>query len=298
MTESNLFVSGGRRRSGSLVCLTNAALNLLLFLLKYTAGIIAGSVAATADGFNHLADACSCVLAALGFWLSGKRPSRRYPLGFGRIEYLSGLLMSLLILFIGGKMLCSSVIRIIHPRHITYSPTLLIILLISVAVKGGMYLYNRHKAKLLRSSVIKAEAVDSLSDCCATILIIVAVICEKLTGLHIDGWAGIPVALCILYAGMMSAHDSAAPLMGRAIDPKTSRIIRQIVTNTAPESTIKKLILHDYGPERRLITFYLTGDIRVESISAIRKQIKHQLKAEAIICPISTENKYDENCQH
>lgn len=298
MTESNLFVSGGRRRSGSLVCLTNAALNLLLFLLKYTAGIIAGSVAATADGFNHLADACSCVLAALGFWLSGKRPSRRYPLGFGRIEYLSALLMSLLILFIGGKMLCSSVIRIIHPRHITYSPTHLIILLISVAVKGGMYLYNRHKAKLLRSSVIKAEAVDSLSDCCATILIIVAVICEKLTGLHIDGWAGIPVALCILYAGMMSAHDNAAPLMGRAIDPKTSRIIRQIVTNTAPESTIKKLILHDYGPERRLITFYLTGDIRDESISAIRKQIKHQLKAEAIICPISTENKYDENCQH
>ena len=134
MTESNLFVSGGRRRSGSLVCLTNAALNLLLFLLKYTAGIIAGSVAATADGFNHLADACSCVLAALGFWLSGKRPSRRYPLGFGRIEYLSALLMSLLILFIGGKMLCSSVIRVIHPRHITYSPTLLIILLISVAV--------------------------------------------------------------------------------------------------------------------------------------------------------------------
>lgn len=298
MTESNLFVSGGRRRSGSLVCLTNAALNLLLFLLKYTAGIIAGSVAATADGFNHLADACSCVLAALGFWLSGKRPSRRYPLGFGRIEYLSALLMSLLILFIGGKMLCSSVIRIIHPRHITYSPTLLIILLISVAVKGGMYLYNRHKAKLLRSSVIKAEAVDSLSDCCATILIIVAVICEKLTGLHIDGWAGIPVALCILYAGMTSAHDSAAPLMGRAIDPKTSRIIRRIVTNTAPESTIKKLILHDYGPEHRLITFYLTGDIRVESISAIRKQIKHQLKAEAIICPISTENKYDEDCQH
>lgn len=298
MTESNLFVSGGRRRSGSLVCLTNAALNLLLFLLKYTAGIIAGSVAATADGFNHLADACSCVLAALGFWLSGKRPSRRYPLGFGRIEYLSALLMSLLILFIGGKMLCSSVIRIIHPRHITYSPTLLIILLISVAVKGGMYLYNRHKAKLLRSSVIKAEAVDSLSDCCATILIIVAVICEKLTGLHIDGWAGIPVALCILYAGMMSAHDSASPLMGRAIDPKASRIIRQIVTNTAPESTIKKLILHDYGPERRLITFYLTGDIRVESISAIRKQIKHQLKAEAIICPITSENKNDEGCQH
>ncbi|WP_316608345.1 cation diffusion facilitator family transporter [uncultured Ruminococcus sp.] len=298
MTESNLFVSGGRRRAGSLVCLTNAALNLLLFLLKFTAGIIAGSVAATADGFNHLADACSCVLAALGFWLSGKRPSRRYPLGFGRIEYLSGLLMSLLILFIGGKMLCSSVIRIIHPRHITYSPVLLIILLISVAVKGGMYLYNRHKAKLLRSSVIKAEAVDSLSDCCATILIIVAVICEKLTGLHIDGWAGIPVALCILYAGIMSAHDGVAPLLGSAIEPKTARMIRRIVTDIAPENRVTWLILHDYGPERRLITFYLIGDNSAEIISEIRKRIKHQLKAEAIICPITSENKNDEGCQH
>ena len=271
----------GRRRIGIALCVLGILLNLLLFLLKTAGGRLSGSVAVTADGFNNLADTCSCLLTLLGFLLSGKKPDQRYPMGYGRLEYLCGLLIAAAILMIGGKMLLSSVFQLLHPEPVDGSLTVIVFLLLSILVKSFMYLYNRKCGSILRSPAMRAAALDSLSDCCATFAILLSILLEKLTGLHADGAVGVPVALCILYAGVTSLKESAAPLLGKGIDKELAERLGSITQGYRTE----RIILHDYGPSKKLLTLYIRSEISAEELIGIRERIMRELQIEAVICP-------------
>ena len=275
----------GRKTAGIILSTAGVMFNLLLFVLKYIGGVISGSIAITADGFNNLADAGSCVLALLGFRLGGKQPTAKYPFGYGRLEYLSGLLISAAILCIGGRMLFSSVGKIISPEPVDGSPAVIIILLISVTVKGYMYRYNTKIGRLIQSSGMRAAALDSLSDCFATLAILAAIAVEHITGVNIDGYTGVLVAMCILYAGATSVAESVQPLLGRGIDARTLEKLSHITDSVKEIRSVSGAALHDYGPNKKLLTFCISTERPEIVIPYLKEKIRIDMGMEAVICP-------------
>ena len=271
----------GRIKAGIITAVLGVLFNILLSGLKWIAGSLSGSIAITADGFNNLADTGVCIMALLGIYLGLKTPDKKYPLGYGRLEYLSGLVISVAILFLGGSLMASSVEKIIHPAPIESSAAVIFILIASVIIKGYMYWYNSKIGKAIKSSGIKAASLDALCDSVATVAILAAIVIEQLTGFYADGYTGVMVALCILYAGIVSVKDSVRPLLGRGIGKELNEKLKTI---TEPYK-IEKVALHDYGPSRKLLTMYLCSDISTDEITKLREHIKMELNMEAIICP-------------
>lgn len=274
----------GRRRAGLLISLTGIGLNLLLFIIKYAAGVISGSIAVTADGFNNLADTGACLMVLLGLSLGNRKPCRRFPFGYGRIEYLSGLLVAALVLVLGARMTASSVEKILHPESVEGSPVVIAALILSIAVKSYMYRYNKRIGELIDSAGMKAAAVDALSDCIATFAIIAAIIVEKLSGLSIDGCTGALVALCILWAGLSAAKESMGPLLGRGISEDLKERIEVIARRHRNIMEVHGIALHDYGPQKKLLTMYLSVTGGAEhTVRELREEIRTELHTDAVI---------------
>ena len=276
--------SGSRRAAGLALSLFGMGCNLLLFLLKLTAGSISGSIAITADGFNNLADIGSCLMSLLGFALSGLRPCRKYPFGYGRVEYLSGLFISAVVLILGARMTVSSVEKIFLPQSVNGEPCVLVILSISIAIKGYMYLCNKKIGGEIDSACMRAAAVDSLSDCAATLAIIAALIVERLTGMNIDGYTGAVVAALILWAGAASAKASIEPLLGMGIDEETRDRITKMIQHYGDITEVRELSLHDYGPRRKLLTMYIVVNAPArDTAKALRDDIRRELGYDSVI---------------
>ncbi len=248
-----------RRALGILFSGLGIALNLSLFLLKTIAGTISGSIAITADAFNNLSDAGSSLLSLLGFKLADVRTGSRYPFGIGRVEYLSGMLISAAILSVGGRLMISSIQKIVHPTATQPRLCVVVILLFAIGIKLFMYLYNRHFGRSLDSSGMRAAAVDSLSDCFATLAILLSMAVERLCGVNIDGICGVMVAMCILYAGALSMKDALSPLLGAAASDKTIDDIADIVCAHSAQILTLDIRVHDYGPMRRIAEITLSG---------------------------------------
>ena len=283
---------GGRTKAGLILGALGIFFDILLFDGKYFAGAISGSVAVTADSFNNLADAGAHVLALMGFCLASSKPSRRFPFGLGRLEYLSGLLIAGAILLVGGKMLLSSAEAIASPSPVESSPAVFIILLVSIAVKGYMYRYNKIIGGRIGSAALKAVAADSICDCFATGAIVLSILIQRSAGWNIDGWTGLMVAGCILYAGIMSARDSLAPLLGTAVEESVSETIRGIIDAFPSVRSVKDIAVHDYGPDRRLHTMRIVGEISPDSAAEMKRRIRAALGTDAVI---EIENDADRN---
>ena len=271
----------GRIKAGVIIAVMGLLLNSTLFSLKYTAGIFSGSLAITADSFNNLADSGVCIVTLLGIRLGLMPPDKKYPLGYGRLEYLSGLVISVAIILLGGNLLRSAIDKILYPEPIESSTAILIILFASIAIKSFMFFYNRRIGNMINCAGMKAASKEALCDCISTTTILLSIIIEKLTGFCADGYTGALVSLCILYAGFTSVIDCTHPLLGRGIDKELSD---KLYTITKPYK-IEKAALHDYGPKRKLLTMYLCSDISAETIADLRKRILKELDMEAIICP-------------
>ena len=245
-----------RQRYGILCGTVGVCLNILLFAGKALAGVLSGSVAVTADAFNNLSDAGSSVVSMLGFKLAGQKPDSDHPFGHGRLEYVSGLVVAMLIILMGVELLKSSVEKIRNPEEVTLSVLTVAILAASIAVKLYMSAYNRAVGKKIDSAAMAATATDSLSDVCATSVVLAATLVGHFTGLAIDGWCGLLVALFILYAGYRAAWDTISPLLGQPPAPEfVAEVERRVLSH--PEIVgIHDLIVHDYGPGRLMITLH------------------------------------------
>ena len=245
-----------RRKYGVLSGGVGIFLNLVLFTIKLIAGGISRSVSITADAFNNLSDSGSSIITLIGFKLSAEKPDKEHPFGHGRFEYISGLLVSAAIVLMGFELLKTSIDRIIHPEATEFSQLVLIILLVSIAVKLYMWFYNLRLGKKTDSPALMATALDSISDTAATSVVLIATIVSKYTGLMIDGPVGALVSLFVMYSGVRSAMDTIAPLLGGRADPELVEQIEKIVTSFDEISGIHDLIIHDYGPGRRMISLH------------------------------------------
>ena len=278
-----------RRKYGVLCGAVGIVINVLLFLGKFFAGTISGSIAITADAFNNLSDAGSSLVTILGFKLAGQKPDPDHPFGHGRMEYLSGLAVAMLILLMGIELLKSSVEKILHPEAIEFSWLSVGILLAAIACKLYMASYNRSVGKKIQSSAMKATATDSLSDSLATTAVLAATLIAQFFHVNIDGWVGLAVACFILYAGYNAARDTVSPLLGQAPDPELVRSIEQAVLAFDPIVSIHDMVVHDYGPGRMMISLHAEvpadGDLVElhDTIDLAEQALKEQFQCDAVI---------------
>ena len=278
-----------RRAYGTLCGAVGIGLNILLFMGKFFAGQLSGSIAVTADAFNNLSDAGSSAVTLLGFRLAGKKPDTDHPFGHGRIEYISGLIVAGLILLMGVELAKSSFDKILHPEEVTFSVLALVILAVSVAVKLYMWFYNRRIGGKLHSAAMEATAMDSLSDAAATFAVLLATLIGKWTGLAVDGYVGLLVALFILFSAYKAAKETLSPLLGQAPDPELVQRIRDIVAEHDTVVGIHDLVVHDYGPGRQMVSLHAevpaSGDILQlhDVIDNIERELHEKLHVQAVI---------------
>ena len=278
-----------RRAYGTLCGAVGIGLNVLLFIGKFFAGQLSGSIAVTADSFNNLSDAGSSAVTLLGFRLAGKKPDPDHPFGHGRIEYISGLIVAGLILLMGVELAKSSFDKILHPEEVTFSALALVILAVSVAVKLYMWHYNRRIGGKIRSAAMEATASDSLSDAAATSAVLLAMLIGRWTGLAVDGYVGMVVALFILFSAYKAAKETLSPLLGQAPDPELVQHIRDIVEEHDTVVGIHDLVVHDYGPGRQMVSLHAevpaSGDILQlhDVIDNIERELHEKLHVQAVI---------------
>ena len=289
-----------RRRYGILCGSVGVALNILLSLGKFIAGLSVNSIAVIADAANNLSDAGSSVITMAGFKLAGQKPDPAHPFGHGRIEYISGLIVSMAILLMGFELLKTSVEKIFSPEETVFSIAAIVILCASIAVKLYIFFYNKKIAAKINSSAMAATATDSISDCLATAATLLSIILSAATGINLDGYCGVIVALFILFAGFKAAKDTVNPLLGQKPDPEFVKQIEETVLSHEEVVGIHDLVVHDYGPGRIMISLHAEVSDKEnilkihDVIDNIEKELQKKLECHAVIHmdPISTD---DEN---
>lgn len=289
----------GRRAWGALCSIAGIALNILLFAGKLMAGIFAGSIAITADAFNNLSDAGSSLITLIGFRFAGKRPDPEHPFGHGRFEYISGLLVSVIIVVVGIELMTSSIGKIITPEPIGDNWVLSAVILgASILIKLYMFFYNRRVGKAINSTGMKATAMDCISDSVATAVVLLSLIVGVYFDVLIDGWCGVLVSLFILFAGFKSAMETLKFLLGTPPEKEFVEAVEATVMAHPMVIGIHDLIVHDYGPGRRILSLHAEvdgkGDIFElhDEIDLIEQEIAEVYGCLAVIHmdPVETDN--------
>ncbi len=254
--RDNITDPAVRRAYGMLCGCVGVALNFLLFLGKLLAGLISGSIAVTADALNNLSDAGSSIVTLLGFKLAAQAPDRSHPFGHGRLEYVSGLVVSMLIILMGVELGKSSIDKIFHPQTVEFTPLVGVILAVSIGVKVYMACYNRSIGRQISSSAMSAAAMDSLSDCLATAAVLLGGLAGRFWNVPVDGWCGTAVAAFILWSGVRAAKETIDPLLGQPPSAAFVQAVEDLVLSHPEIIGVHDLIVHDYGPGRRMLSLH------------------------------------------
>lgn len=287
-----------RRAYGVFAGRVGIFLNICLFVLKLIAGILTSSIGIAADALNNLSDAGSSVITMLGFKLSGKPADNDHPFGHGRIEYLSALFVSVIILLMGLELAKSSVVKIINPEKVDFSFMSLCILLCAVVVKAFMYFFYRHIGIKISSQTIKAASKDSISDCISTFAVIVGILFAKIFKINTDGIIGLIVSVFIIYTGFETIKDSLSPLLGNPPDKELVKELEDTILAHKEILGIHDMVIHDYGPTRFMISVHAEVSAKSdfleihEIIDETEKELCNKFKCEAVIHmdPIETDN--------
>lgn len=246
-----------RSLCGALAGWVGVGLNLLLFLGKLAAGLLTGAISITADAFNNLSDAAGSLVTLAGFYWARQEADAQHPFGHGRIEYLAGLLVSLLILLVGVELGRSSIEKILHPQQASFTVLSVIVLASSILVKLWMAWFDRTMGKRTNSAALRAAAIDAQADAMATGGVLVGLIVSQIFALTLDGWLGLLVAGLILRSGWSAAKDTLDPLLGQPPDPRTVKEIEALILSYPQVCGIHDLIIHDYGPGRRMMSVHV-----------------------------------------
>lgn len=255
-----------RTLAGRLSGITGIVCNTLLFALKLFCGILTGAVSITADAMNNLADASGSVVTLLGFRLAGRPADEDHPYGHARYEYLTGLAVAVMILFIGFELAKSSVNKILNPQPVALSALVIGILAASIGVKLWMCLFNRKLGTLIGSTALLATSADSRNDCIATAAVLAAGLVEQFAQLRVDGWMGLAVAGFILYSGISLARDTISPILGENGGPELRQQMAEFLGSQPRVLGYHDLMIHDYGPGHRFATVHLEMDYREDPL--------------------------------
>ena len=261
-----------RRVYGTLGAVVGIFLNICLFVGKYLAGFLSGSIAIMADAFNNLSDAGSSFISLIGFVFSGKKPDLDHPFGHGRMEYLTSLVIAAAVVAVGFELLRSSVEKVMHPERVTFSFLALLVLVLSMLVKIGMGVMNRKLGTKLSSSIMLATSKDSFSDVFATLATAIALVMSAFSDLPMDGIMGIVVSVMIMLSGFGIVKDTVDQLLGQPADEELVAKIRELVMENMFCHGMHDLIIHSYGPGNLIGSVHVEVDCH-ENIMAIHDAI-------------------------
>lgn len=289
-----------RQRYGMLCGIVGIVLNMLLFLGKFLAGTLSHSISIMADAFNNLSDAGSSVVTLVGFKMAGAKPDVGHPYGHGRIEYITGFIVSGAILVMAFELIKSSIDKIIHPLFVECSALSVSILIASILVKLYMAFYNYRIGCKLGSAAMRATATDSMSDACATSVVLVGIAIGEFTGLKVDGFCGVLVGVFIFYAGISAAKETLDPLLGQPPEAEFVEQIEKIVLSHEEICGMHDLLVHDYGPGRCMISLHAEvpaeGDILKlhDVVDDAEMELQKELNCDAVIHmdPVVTKDTY------
>ncbi len=270
----------GRARVGSLAGAVGIVCNLLLFLGKVLAGWLSGSVAIAADGFNNLSDAAASIVTLLGFRFSRKPADAHHPYGHARAEYLSGLCVAVLILFIGVELGKTSVSKIFSPAAVEFSAVTFWVLAGSIAMKLWMSLFVGKLGKLIGSGTLAATAADSRNDVIATAAVLVSCLAGHFFHIAIDGWTGLCVAAFILWSGYGIARETMSALLGEQADGELVEKLMAMVLRHEGILGIHDLLIHDYGPGRCFASAHV--ELSAEEDPLVCHEIIDHLECDAL----------------
>lgn len=246
-----------RAAYGKLSGLVGIFCNVILFGVKFLLGTLTASVAVTADAVNNLSDASSGIISLLGFKMASRPADEEHPYGHARYEYLAGLTVTVMILVIGIELLKSSVLKVMHPEPVEFRVVSVVVLAAAIVVKLWLALFNRNLGKTINSQTLLTTAADSRNDVISTGAVLFAAVLSRISGVELDGYMGILVALFILYSGLGLIRETLDPLLGKAPDAGlVEEIQRKIMTYPGVLGT-HDLMIHDYGPGRQFASVHV-----------------------------------------
>lgn len=237
-----------------LASLLGICLNIFLFIIKFIAGTVFGSVAITADAFNNLSDAGSSIIALISIFLSSKPADEEHPFGHERIEYVGSLIVALIIMIFSVELLKTSLGKIFEPTHTSFSLLMVVVLGVSILVKLYMYSYNTRFGKKLDSSIMRSTAADSLSDVLTTSVVLIGILIAKFFKIELDGYLGLIVAFFIAKSGYDIIKDVIDSLLGKAPDPEFIKYVTHKIKSYDGILGVHDLVVHSYGPQRTFIS--------------------------------------------
>lgn len=231
--------------------------NVALAGFKAAVGLLAGSIAVLLDAVNNFSDAASSVVTIVGAKLAGKAPTRKHPLGYGRIEYLSALIVSALVLYAGVTSLVESVKKIITPTEANYNDLALVIIAIAVAVKLVLGLYVRRRGKAVDSTALIASGSDALFDAILSTSVLACALVARFTAHSFEAYVGVLISLFILKAGFGMMAETVADILGQRTDPETAKEIKETLSSLPGVYGAYDLVLNNYGPNKNYGSVHL-----------------------------------------
>lgn len=253
-----------RESYGKLSGIVGIITNLILSAMKVLIGVIFGSIAIIADGINNITDAGSSIITLIGFKLAGLPEDKDHPYGHARYEYITGLIVSFVIIFLGIRLLKESVLKIIHPDPVQFSVLTTVILILAILIKLWQMLFYKKIGTLIRSTTVMAVSKDSRNDILATGAVLLGLITGKLTGLQLDGILGALVACFIIYSGIELVRETTSPLLGEAPDPELVKEIERKTMSYDGVLGIHDLVVHNYGPGKIFASVHAEVDSKTD----------------------------------
>lgn len=278
-----------RERYGTLAAAVGILSNIFLCIIKGLIGLFSGSIAITADAVNNLSDAGSSVITLLAFKIAGKPADEEHPYGHARMEYISGMAVSFIIILLGLELMGSSFEKILHPEEVGVSALTYLVLIVSIAVKLWQGMFNRSLGKRISSEALQATAADSLNDVFSTGAVLLSTLVYQFTAIPIDGWVGMLVAIFITVSGVKLIMETGSPLLGQAPDPQMVQELEEKITAYDGVIGIHDLQVHNYGPGRVFATVHAevpaNRDILVshDIIDNIEREVGHEMNLNLVI---------------
>ncbi len=266
------------RRAGNIGTITN----LLLGGVKIAAGLFTSSIAILSDGVNNLSDSISSIVTLIGYRVSKRRPTKAHPMGYGRIEYLSALLVSILVILTGFSFLKSGIGALGTPSEIAVTPAVLVIMILSVIVKIALWIFYRREGKRTQSTALRASALDSLSDALVTTVTILSSVLSPLLSFSLDAPAGIVVSLFIMWTGVSSVLGISDTILGKRPSKEEVQKIREIIKCYPPLRGGYDIRIHRYGPESSVgtidveVPFEATAEEVYEAMEKAKKELQEK----------------------
>lgn len=245
-----------RGKYAMLSSITGIVVNILLSVFKLIIGVIANSMSIISDALNNVTDAGSSVVTMIGFKMSQKKVDSDHPWGHGRMEYITGFFVDILIILVGFELLQSSIEKILHPELPNISNITLVLLAVAILAKLWLFVFYRKIARKIDSAAIKGTAYDSISDSISTLAVFISALIARFAGITIDGYVSLLVSVFILITGCRATKEIIDLLLGQKPDPEFVKEIEDFASQYETIQGIHDIMVHDYGPGRKIVSFH------------------------------------------